>query len=458
MRPAVAVMLLAGLGGCAGQMGRPGTGAPPARAAVDPGRPLRVGIATEAAAIDVACGEPAVLESKQGMVSGRFRRLRITSGENGALAVEPDGAERRLLSDTLCIRPPAGQALGVSGTPYRGAVEIFGDGGGTLSAVNLVDLEEYLLGVVPLEIGDPGPASFEAVQAQAVAARTYAMSHLERWPELGFDIYGDVRDQVYGGTQAERPVASRAVAATSGVVATYRGRLIGAYYSAACGGTTAAVEETWNFPPEDYLRPRKDRRGGADFCRNSKHYRWAERWSASEFMELLGRHLNTEFGGVPPEGELEDVRVTERNTSGRVRRLVVRAGGRDLAIGGDRVRWVLRRPGGAILRSSAFDIEAVRRGGQVEEVIAHGAGNGHGVGLCQAGAIQMAAEGHDFEAILMHYYPGIRLARLRAAGLSGRPQSLVPLLAGASVRSTPSPFLTSTPPANRGSDVCSPRR
>jgi stage II sporulation protein D len=380
-----------------------------------------VGIAVEAAKLEITAGQPANLERAGGQVVGRFRGLQLTAASENTISVQPAGSEPRVLPDTLRIRPPAGHALAMDGIAYRGWIEVYPDGRGTLTAVNLVDLEEYLLGVVPLEIGDPGAAGFEAVMAQAVAARTYTVSHLGRWPEQGFDLYGDVRDQAYGGVAAERPPASKAVAATTGLVATYRDKLIGAYYSAACGGTTAAVEETWAFPPEDYLRARQDRRGGADFCRESKHYRWEERWPAAEFMQLITRYLTAEFGGSVPEGELEDVRVTERNSSGRVRKLVVRAGGREYTMRGDRVRWVLRRPGGgAILRSSSIDLELIRRGGQVVEVVARGAGNGHGVGLCQTGAIQMAREGYDYPEILGHYYPGIRLTRLQP-GMAARP-------------------------------------
>jgi stage II sporulation protein D len=418
------VSLLLGLAqlGCAARMPAPPPPSPipPDLAPIHPGRPLRVGIAIEAAEVEIRAGVPAELERAGGQVVGRFRQLRLTPGEGGTIAVEPAAADRRLLPDTVRIRPPAGHALALGSTPYRGAIEVYGDGHGTLTAVNLVDLEEYLLGVVPLEIGEPGPASFEAVMAQAVAARTYTVSHLGRWPDQGFDLYGDVRDQAYGGIKAERPGALRAVTATAGLVATHRDKLIGAYYSAACGGTTAAVEETWAFPPEEYLRARRDRRGGADFCQKSRHYRWEERWSAADFMQLIARYLSAEFGGPAPEGRLEDARVSERNSSGRVRKLVVRAGGREYVMRGDRVRWVLRREGGAILRSSAFNLEVVRRAGEAVEVVARGAGNGHGVGLCQAGALEMAAQGFNYAEILGHYYPRIRLVRLRGPGMAGR--------------------------------------
>ncbi len=420
------------LGGCAGKKPSPPTAPPAARLPLLPDRPLRIGIAVGKDSLAVTAREPVVLETIRGEVSGRFRRMSLSASVPGRIRVHPGGAEPRVFADTLRLRPPAEMLLAADGVSYRGWIEVFADQGGRLTAVNVVELEDYLLGVVPLEIGSPGAEAIEAVKAQAVAARTYAVSHLERWPELGFDLHGDVRDQAYGGESAERPGASRAVTETSGVVAVYNGVLIGAYYSAACGGMTAAVEETWNFPPEPYLEPHPDRQGGADFCSASPHYRWEERWTGNEFMNLLERYAGKEFGGPEPQGPLEDVRVVARNSSGRVRVLEVRAGGREYRLGGergDRIRWVLRRPGGrgAILRSTQFELEVEKRGNRVETVVARGAGNGHGVGMCQAGALGMAARGHDHADILEHYYPGIRLVHLDDGGQALRGTEVFPL-------------------------------
>jgi stage II sporulation protein D len=415
------------LAGCAGR--RPATPgeAPPARLPLAPGRALRIGVAVERESLLVTAGAPLVLE-RGGEVIGRFRRLVLTAGGDRQITLAPAGAGPRTIADTLRFRAQSKSApITLDGVTYRGTVAVFADGRGRFTAVNAVELEDYLRGVVPLEIGSPGADAHAAVEAQAIAARTYAVAHLDRWSELGFDLYGDVRDQVYGGLAAERADASRAVQGTDAVVAVFAGVLIGAYYSAACGGMTAAVEETWDFPPAPYLAPHPDRMDGEDFCRGSKHYRWEERWTAGEFMALLARTMTAEFPGPAPAGELEDVRVTARNSSGRVRVLVVRAGGRDYRLGGergDRIRWVLRRPGGTILRSTLFDVETVRQGGKITAVIARGAGNGHGVGLCQAGALGMAARGYDYADILAHYYPGTRLVRLRQEGEASLPPGL----------------------------------
>lgn len=418
----VSVLVSVLLAGCAGRRPAVPEAAPPARLPLAPGRPLRIGVAVERESLLVTASAPLVLE-RGGEVIGRFRRLVLAVAGDGQITIAPAGAGSRTVADTLRLRAQSESApVTVDGVTYRGTVAAFADGRGGLTAVNAVELEDYLRGVVPLEIGSPGPGAHAAVEAQAIAARTYAVAHLDRWSELGFDLYGDVRDQVYGGLAAERADASGAVQGTDAIVAIFAGVLIGAYYSAACGGMAAAVEETWNFPPAPYLAPHPDRMDGEDFCRGSRHYRWEERWTASEFMALLARTMTAEFPGPAPAGVLEDVRVAARNASGRVRILVVRADGRDYRLGGergDRIRWVLRRPGGTILRSTLFDVETVRQGGKIAAVIARGAGNGHGVGLCQAGALGMAARGYDYADILAHYYPGTRLVRLRPEGEAG---------------------------------------
>ncbi len=420
VRCALVIVVLAGaVAGCAGRRPVPAEAPPPARLPVAPDRPLRIGVAVQRDSLLATSADPLVLE-RGAEVIGRFRRLQLTGAGGGAIAVAPVGAAPRTIVDTLRLRAAAtGSPIALDGVAYRGSITVFADARGRLTAVNEVELEDYLRGVVPLEIGSPGANAQAAVEAQAIAARTYAVAHLGRWTELGFDLYGDVRDQAYGGLSAERPDAGRSVQATAALVATHNGVLIGAYYSAACGGMAAAVEETWALPPEPYLRAHPDRLNGADLCREARHYRWEERWTGPEFVALLARTMTAEFPGPAPSGELEDVRVTARNSSGRVRVLTVSAGGREHRLGGergDRIRWVLRRPGGTILRSTLFDVEVVHAEGRVEAVVVRGRGNGHGVGLCQSGALAMATAGHDRAAILAHYYPGTRLGRLGSPG------------------------------------------
>ncbi|MFN6962763.1 MAG: SpoIID/LytB domain-containing protein [Pyrinomonadaceae bacterium] len=138
----------------------------------------------------------------------------------------------------------------INGKAYRGRVEVFVNSRGLLTVVNVVPLEDYLLGVVPAELGLP---QLEAQKAQAVAARTYAVANLNAYGKQGFDLLPTVASQVYSGVAIETPMGTRAVNETRGVVATYRGKPITAYYTSTCGGRTENSENVFD-KAEPYLR------------------------------------------------------------------------------------------------------------------------------------------------------------------------------------------------------------
>jgi stage II sporulation protein D len=323
--------------------------------------------------------------------------------------------------DTLWIGDPErpGQArTGWNGKSWRGAFKVFaGPRGGITLAVRL-PLETYLLGVVPLEIGGLTKDLVEAGRAQAIAARSYTLFYRGRRASEGFDLYGTVEDQVYGPVESERPLATECVGDTRGKVALYDGQPIRANYCSTCGGITAGVWEAWPAAPLPYLESRRDADDHGDWCATSPQYRWRERWTAAEFLADVARFgpqqgLQLPAGGL---GELVDVRVDARSRSGRVWRLLVRTTACDLAIPAYAVRGTLRRSGspGAILRSDLFKVD-VRRdpaGRRALEVVASGAGAGHGVGLCQTGALGMARAGAKAEEILEHYYQRATLKKL----------------------------------------------
>jgi stage II sporulation protein D len=141
--------------------------------------------------------------------------------------------------------------------PYRGRLEVFANTRGTLTVVNVVPLEDYVRGVVPNELSPGGWPELEALKAQAVAARTYAVSNLGRFAAQGFDLTPDTRSQVYGGRSTEHPLTDRAVNETRGRVATYKGVPINALYTSTCGGRTEDAENIFGGPPVPYLRGRE---------------------------------------------------------------------------------------------------------------------------------------------------------------------------------------------------------
>lgn len=140
--------------------------------------------------------------------------------------------------------------------PYRGRIEVFTNSRGTLTIVNELPLEDYVRGVVPNELSSGGYPAFEALKAQAIAARTYALKNRGQFLAQGFDLLPTTRSQVYRGLTSENSLASRAVDETRGLIATYNGEPINALYTSTCGGHTEDAENIFN-ESIPYLRGRE---------------------------------------------------------------------------------------------------------------------------------------------------------------------------------------------------------
>jgi stage II sporulation protein D len=391
---------------------------------------IDVGLAWDLETIQLSAGRDVFVGTSQDgetvRCAGVLRVVR--SGGNATFAnqtrdgrVEDEGVVRP--GDTLWVargdvdRPGDGP-IGWNGKSWRGGFKVFLNPRGRLSLAVRLPLETYLLGVVPGEIGGLTPDLIEAGRAQAIAARSYTLFYRGRRASEGFDLYGTVEDQVYGSVETERPLATRCVEQTSGRVALYDGRPIRANYCSTCGGVSAEVWEAWPAVALPYLESARDGERGTDFCAASPQYRWRERWSEEEFLgdiERFGPALKLRLPSAGL-GDLVDVRADARSRSGRVWRLLVRTTTGDVTIPAYAIRGVLRRGGNpdAILRSTLFKIDVRRHPatGRAMEVLASGAGSGHGVGLCQTGALGMARAGARAEEILQHYYPHIALERL----------------------------------------------
>ena len=204
--------------------------------------------------------------------------------------------------------------------------------------------------------------------------------------------------------------------ATGGELLLSGGAPIRALYSSACGGRTSNVEDVWPWPWTPYLRSTRDADEGREaYCSRSANYRWREEWGVGAFTQMLRKFVpETDPARPTLAGDLVDVRVGARSRSGRVRDLVITTTSGDYVLRGDRTRWGLRRPGGeAILRSAFFKIGVLRAAdGAPLKVVATGGGNGHGIGMCQWGAMGMARAGKSYKEILRHYYKATQLTRI----------------------------------------------
>lgn len=399
-------------------------GAPPAPFRLDHEPSIDVGIGLGLDSLTLAPPHAIAIASSVGGKESRLGEsasvvsIRVASG---GFRVSWAGASGHDLArtDTLWAIDPQAGARGIAwkGKSWRGRLKIFVDPRGKLTLATRIPLETYLLGVVPAEIGGLAPELVEAGRAQAIAARSYTLFYGGRRASEGFDLYGTVEDQVYGPIDNEKPLATKCVESTRGSIAISKSGPIRANYCSTCGGITADVWEAWPADPVDYLVGRRDRGGPSDYCALSPQYRWREEWKADEFLSDIATYGPPEGVALPASGmgQLVDARVDERSRSGRAWRLLVRTTTGDVLIPAYSLRRVLRRPGNAaqILRSNLFKLD-VRRDpatARAVAVVVSGAGSGHGVGLCQTGAIGMARSGIDANHILLHYYSGIEIKR-----------------------------------------------
>lgn len=168
--------------------------------------------------------------------------------------VDDEGDRHRLEAATLSIFPMSGETLIIDKQPYRTSARLFINPRGLLNVINELNLEDYLLGVVPAEMGPAIYDEVEALKAQAVAARTYAIRNLRQFESEGYDICPGPACQAYKGFGGEHALSTRAVRETAGLIATYEGKPIDALYSATCGGETSDVGTMFPGRSEPYLK------------------------------------------------------------------------------------------------------------------------------------------------------------------------------------------------------------
>lgn len=299
------------------------------------------------------------------------------------------------------------------GKRYRGQLWFTATDSGVL-VVNRLPLEDYLRGVVPLELGTRQATDRAAMEAQAIAARSYAYIRVPNagsvQPQRGYHMLATVANQAYGGVDVENPLVDQAVNATTGLVLRYGGLTVDAPYSAACGGRTASPREAWrDARDEPYLQSVDDidLSTGRPFCDISPRNHWVQELNELQLSDAVRRALASQGARNPQATGVRGVVIVDRSTSGRVGALVFRTDRGDITIRARDVRAVLRDARGAILSSTYFSVDREAHAGEkLTGLTLRGNGNGHGVGMCQWGAIGRARAGQDARTILRHYYPG----------------------------------------------------
>jgi stage II sporulation protein D len=374
-------------------------------------RTVRVALATHAAQAELTADGSWTLYAADGATPLAMTR----PGEHWLLERDGDRVSARRsdsspvsLRDTVIVARSgdADGTLRFNGRRYRGELLVRASGG-ELMVINRVRMDDYVRGVVPLEIGTNAASDLAAVEAQAVAARSYAYTRLAG-PSRPYDLVATVQDQVYGGVNAESRTGNLAVENTAGLVLQYGGRAVSAPYHATCGGSTAAPEDSWNVGSEPYLRRVSDQIPGTNryYCDWAPKFRWTRSYTASQLRASVARYVRTLPGGAGGITSVRNVRVAEVTPAGRVGTLAVDTDRGSWSLRGNQIRLALRLPSGGMLYSTYFSVDADVSGGEVRSLELHGGGNGHGIGMCQTGAIGRARAGQGFRTILATYYPG----------------------------------------------------
>jgi len=327
------------------------------------------------------------------MTSRRGRGwLRVQAAPRGLRLFRPGGPpEGEALLAGVRVE---GEILRIAGSkePVWGALDVVRTGPDRLVVINVLDLETYLQGVLIPEMGANFP--LEALKAQAVAARTYALAHLVRAKKQGRTslLRRTELDQVFRAVASVPERIRRAVDETRGEVLGTPEEPITTYYHSTCGGATRDAAP--HFDPSSPLRGRRCR-----FCRSSRLYRWERRYDLSD----LTRALRAESAGIVPP--IRAFRLTRDRTGHTVQVVVVHEAGATPVPGGrfrSRINRALARDRSQQLLSTNLESIGLTAGGKTVRV--RGRGWGHGVGMCQVGAARLAGRGFGYRQILAFYY------------------------------------------------------
>lgn len=289
----------------------------------------------------------------------------------------------------VLVTPLLDAPVQVDGRAYRGAVWLALDQDGTLDVINELDLEQYLYGVVGAEMDQTWPQN--ALAAQAIASRSYAVARAALHQYPGFDILAGEQDQAYGGVGAESQASVDAVESTRGVVLVYRYRVIKAYYSSCDGGYTADGANLSD--PEPYLQAEPD-----PYASESPHLAWVASVPLASFAQAFRDQ-------VADIGDITAISPGPADPSGRLTSVTVVGTAGTQTIAAQMFRQLAGRHAVKSTRIASLALDG-------DTIAVRGSGFGHGVGMSQWGAKGMADHGLGIYAILSFYYRGTILSKI----------------------------------------------
>ena len=338
---------------------------------------LRVAIEKNVGILKVGSSTPALVSDGAGRKFGKLTQLEV-------FAVKPHRSGVNLNqwnANQIVIEPTQDGSVWIGDRWYRGKVRLIRQGDG-VTAVNLVDLEEYLYSVVGSEAYPTWP--MEALKSQAVVARTYALYKSSKAGNRYYDLDTTTKTQVYKGLETEFVTTHEAVNETSGQILTHNGKVILAAFHSSSGGHTENVEDVWS-SSLPYLR------GVVDYDQLAPVFQWRKSFSASQMGQLIG--------GIGAVRSLIPQRTTPH---GRIITLKVVGTSGSKNITDDNLRKALN------LKSTLFTVSANGETFQID-----GRGYGHGIGLSQWGSHYLAEQGIPYDQIVSHYYQNSQLTTLK---------------------------------------------
>jgi len=341
---------------------------------------VRVAILQDTPSINIKIsGSYEIADTKQRVLQrGSGLKTTVTSYKRGILIAGKTFNLEKILIKT--INP---EIIIINGRTFRGNIQLIKTGGLKLTVINRIELEDYVQGILYHEASHYWP--MEALKAQAIVSRTYAVYQAQENSAKDFDLTCDIYSQVYGGKTSERERTNKAVEETAAKVLIYQGKVIPAYFHATCGGHTEDASRLWNVN----LFPLKG--VPCDFCKGSPHYNWHYVAGLDEIEEKLA-------DSGYKTGNIKDIVISGKDKSGRATDLIISAFKKEIKISAKDFRSIM---GPDIIRSTNFSLGIVDK-----DAVFEGLGWGHGVGLCQWGAYFMSKLGYGYEKILKYYYPG----------------------------------------------------
>ncbi|RVU55280.1 SpoIID/LytB domain-containing protein [Anaerosphaera multitolerans] len=253
-----------------------------------------------------------------------------------------------------------------------------------LLVINSLELEDYLKGVVPRELSPSYP--IEALKAQAICSRSFALKNINKYEKYGYNLDDTTNCQAYEGKTIENEKTNQAVDETKGIYALYNGKIANTIYGASSGGVTANADDVWSGDAVEYLKTLEDP--------YSNNYTWEHKLSVEEVNKAI-KSASHEIG------DFLNFNIKEIDSSGRIKTIELIGTENTVAVTGNNFRNIF---GNMKLKSTLFNITI-----EDDQVIFKGKGFGHGVGMSQLGAVEMAKTGKTANDIISFYFPGVIL-------------------------------------------------